>query len=88
VELQADCLAGVWAYHSQRSKEWLEEGDIEEAMNAATQIGDDTLQRRTRGTIVPESFTHGTSAQRTRWFTRGLQTGNMADCNTLGSEKL
>jgi len=88
VELQADCLAGVWAYHSQRSKGWLEQGDIEEAMNAATQIGDDTLQRRTRGTIVPESFTHGTSAQRTHWFTRGLQTGNMADCNTLGSEKL
>jgi predicted metalloprotease len=88
VELQADCLAGVWAYHSQRSKGWLEQGDIEEAMNAATQIGDDTLQRKTRGTIVPESFTHGTSAQRTRWFTRGLQTGNMADCNTLGSEKL
>lgn len=76
VELQADCLAGVWAYHSQRSKGWLEQGDIEEAMNAATQIGDDTLQRRTRGTIVPESFTHGTSAQRTGWFKRGLQTGD------------
>ncbi|HKX53869.1 MAG TPA: neutral zinc metallopeptidase [Nitrosospira sp.] len=88
VELQADCLAGVWTHHSQRSKRWLEEGDIEEAMNAATQIGDDTLQRKTRGTIVPESFTHGTSAQRTRWFTRGLQTGNMGDCNTLGAEKL
>lgn len=88
VELQADCLAGVWAYHSQRSKGWLEQGDIEEAMNAATQIGDDTLQRRTRGTIVPESFTHGTSAQRTGWFKRGLQTGNMTDCNTLRSEKL
>lgn len=88
VELQADCLAGVWAYHSQHSKGWLEEGDIEEAMNAAAQIGDDTLQRRTRGTIVPESFTHGTSAQRTRWFMRGLQTGNRADCNTFGSEKL
>lgn len=88
VELQADCLAGVWAYHSQRSKGWLEQGDIEEAMNAATQIGDDTLQRRTRGTIVPESFTHGTSAQRTGWFKRGLQAGNMTDCNTLRSEKL
>jgi predicted metalloprotease len=88
VELQADCLAGVWAYHSQRSKGWLEQGDIEEAMNAATQIGDDTLQRKTHGTIVPESFTHGTSAQRTRWFTRGLQTGNMTDCNTLGAGKL
>lgn len=88
VELQADCLAGVWANHSQRSKGWLEQGDIEEAMNAAAQIGDDTLQRKSRGTIVPESFTHGTSAQRTGWFTRGLQTGSMADCDTLGTEKL
>lgn len=88
VELQADCLAGVWAHHSQRSKGWLEQGDIEEAMNAATQIGDDTLQRKTQGTIVPESFTHGTSAQRTDWFTRGLRTGNAADCDTLETERL
>lgn len=88
VELQADCLAGVWAHHSQRSKGWLEQGDIEEAMNAATQIGDDTLQRKTQGTIVPESFTHGTSAQRTDWFTRGLRTGSAADCDTLETEKL
>jgi hypothetical protein len=88
VELQADCLAGVWAHHSQRSKGWLEQGDIEEAMNAATQIGDDTLQRKTQGTIVPESFTHGTSAQRTDWFTRGLRTGSAANCDTLETDKL
>ena len=88
VELQADCLAGVWAHHSQRSKGWLEQGDIEEAINAAAQIGDDTLQRKTQGEVVPESFTHGTSSQRTGWFRRGLESGNMADCDTLGTGKL
>jgi len=88
VELQADCFAGVWAYHSQQSKGWLEKGDIEEALNAAAQIGDDTLQRKNRHAVVPESFTHGTSNQRMRWFRQGLQTGNIARCNTLESRNL
>ncbi|SFO23245.1 KPN_02809 family neutral zinc metallopeptidase [Nitrosospira briensis] len=88
IELQADCLAGVWAYHSQKSKGWLEQGDIEEAMNAAAQIGDDALQRNTQGTVLPESFTHGTSAQRTDWFTRGLRTGSINQCNTLEAGRL
>jgi uncharacterized protein len=85
VELQADCFAGVWAHHSQQAKQWLEAGDIEEAMNAAAQIGDDTLQRKSQGRIVPESFTHGTSAQRVEWFKRGLSSGRVADCNSFGS---
>ena len=72
LELQADCLAGVWAHHAQRARQILEQGDVEEALNAATQIGDDTLQRKSQGTVVPESFTHGTSAQRVGWFKRGL----------------
>lgn len=88
IELQADCFAGVWTHHSQRSKGWLEQGDVEEAMNAAAQIGDDTLQRRTQGMVVPESFTHGTSAQRVGWFKRGLQTGEINQCDTLGSNQL
>ena len=83
VELQADCLSGVWAHHSQRGKQWLEQGDIEEALNAASQIGDDTLQRKSQGTVVPESFTHGSSAQRVAWFKRGLQSGTVAQCNTF-----
>ncbi|MEP7282757.1 MAG: neutral zinc metallopeptidase [Rubrivivax sp.] len=83
VELQADCLAGVWANGSQRGKGWLEQGDIEEAMNAATRIGDDTLQRQSQGTVVPESFTHGSSAQRVAWFKRGLEGGTVAQCNTF-----
>jgi uncharacterized protein len=86
VELQADCLAGVWTHHSQKSKGWLEQGDVEEALNAASQIGDDTLQRQSRGTVVPESFTHGTSAQRVGWFKRGLQNGSVKDCNTLDAK--
>ncbi|HVL09755.1 MAG TPA: neutral zinc metallopeptidase [Burkholderiaceae bacterium] len=88
VELQADCFAGVWAHHSQRTKNWLEPGDIEEAMNAASQIGDDTLQRRGQGTVVPESFTHGTSAQRLAWFRRGLQTGDVNQCDALSARQL
>jgi uncharacterized protein len=88
VELQADCLAGVWTHHSQKSKGWLEQGDIEEAMNAAAQIGDDTLQRRSQGTVVPESFTHGTSAQRVSWFKRGAQSGSIAQCNTFDAGQL
>ena len=88
LELQADCLAGVWAHHSQKSKAWLEPGDVEEGLNAAAQIGDDTLQRRSQGTVVPESFTHGTSAQRTTWFKRGLSSGSMSQCNTFESRQL
>ena len=83
VELQADCLAGVWAHHSQQGKGWLEKGDIEEAMNAAAQIGDDTLQRKSQGTVVPESFTHGSSAQRVSWFKRGFDSGSVKQCNTF-----
>ena len=83
LELQADCLAGVWAFHSQQGKGWLEAGDIEQALNAASQIGDDTLQRESRGTVVPESFTHGSSAQRVGWFKRGLAGGQVDACNTF-----
>ena len=84
LELQADCYAGVWAHDSQQSKGWLEAGDVEEALNAAAQIGDDTLQRKSQGTVVPESFTHGTSAQRVRWFKRGLEGGDLKGCDTFG----
>jgi len=82
VELQADCLAGVWAHHSQQGKGWLEQGDIEEALNAASKIGDDALQGA-RGRVVPESFTHGSSAQRVSWFKRGLEGGAVNGCNTF-----
>jgi uncharacterized protein len=85
VELQADCLAGVWAFHSQQSKGWLEKGDVEEALNAAAQIGDDTLQKKAQGHVVPESFTHGSSQQRVTWFKRGAQGGSVKDCNTFDS---
>jgi uncharacterized protein len=88
VELQADCLAGVWAHHSQRAKGWLEAGDIEEGLNAASRIGDDTLQRQSQGTIVPASFTHGSSAQRVAWFRRGLEGGQVAACNTFEARQL
>jgi uncharacterized protein len=83
VELQADCLAGVWAFHSQKGKGWIDAGDIEEALNAAAKIGDDTLQRRSQGTVVPESFTHGSSQQRMTWFKRGLDSGSVKECNTF-----
>lgn len=88
LELQADCFAGVWAYHSQETKGWLDAGDIEEALNAASQIGDDTLQRRSRGAVVPETFTHGSSAQRVAWFKRGQQTGSVDQCNTFDVRSL
>jgi hypothetical protein len=88
LELQADCYAGVWAKLSQQSKGWLEQGDIEEALNAASQIGDDTLQKRARGTMVPESFTHGSSAQRVKWFKQGLEAGDLKACDTFTSTKL
>ena len=88
VELQADCYAGVWANHSQRGKQWLQQGDIEEAMNAASQIGDDTLQRKSSGTVTPDSFTHGSSAQRVDWFQRGFRSGNVKDCDTFATRQL
>jgi predicted metalloprotease len=88
LELQADCFAGVWAHLSQRGKDWLEQGDIEEALNAASQIGDDTLQKRSRGAVVPESFTHGSSAQRVRWFKRGLEAGELRACDSFSSTAL
>ncbi|HEU4459869.1 MAG TPA: neutral zinc metallopeptidase [Methylibium sp.] len=83
LELQADCFAGVWGNRSQQAKQWLDQGDVEEALNAAAKIGDDTLQKRSRGVVVPESFTHGSSAQRMQWFKRGFQSGQVADCNTF-----
>ncbi len=82
VELQADCYAGVWANRTDQ-KGMLEAGDIDEALNAATQIGDDAIQKRTQGVVVPESFTHGTSAQRRTWFDRGYKTGDLNQCNTF-----
>ncbi len=88
VELQADCFAGVWAYHSQKGKGWLERGDVEEALNAAAQIGDDNMQRKSQGTVVPESFTHGSSQQRATWFRRGLESGSVQQCNTFDAPKL
>jgi uncharacterized protein len=87
VELQADCLAGVWAHHSQAGKGWLERGDIEEAMNAAAKIGDDALQQASQGRVVPESFTHGSSAQRVSWFKRGLDSGAVKQCNTFENKQ-
>jgi len=83
LELQADYLAGVWAHHAQRQFDLLEDGDIEEAINAAKQIGDDTLQMQAQGRTVPDHYTHGTSAQRMRWFRLGMQTGNLNDCLRL-----
>src|SRR5579864_5156967 len=89
LELQADCLAGVWATRSQKEKGWrLEKGDIETALNAASQIGDETLQRRSRGTVVPETFTHGTSAQRVSWFKRGVESGQIDGCDTFAAATL
>lgn len=83
LELQADFLAGVWAHHAQRSYDILERGDIEEALNAANQIGDDTLQRQATGSVIPERFTHGTSAQRVRWFRAGLESGDFLAASNL-----
>jgi predicted metalloprotease len=89
VELQADCFAGVWAARSQQEQGWrLEPGDIETALNAAAQIGDDTLQKKSQGTVVPESFTHGTSAQRVNWFKRGVEGGSVDRCNTFEGRDL
>jgi len=88
LELQADFLAGVWAHHGQQMRNFLEAGDIEEALNAASAIGDDRLQRETQGRVVPDSFTHGTSEQRVRWFRKGLETGDMSQGDTFGTDNL
>jgi hypothetical protein len=90
LELQADCFAGVWANRAHRTARniTLESGDVEEALNAASAIGDDRLQRQSRGTVVPESFTHGTSEQRQRWFRAGLESGNPDSCDTFGASRL
>jgi predicted metalloprotease len=84
-ELQADCLAGVWAFHANRAGQLLEPGDVEEGLRAASAIGDDRLQQQARGRVVPESFTHGTSAQRVRWFKTGMSSGRVADCDTFAA---
>ena len=88
LELQADCFAGLWAQKAQTSRQILEQGDVAEAMNAAAKIGDDALQRAESGQVVPESFTHGTSAQRQRWFETGLKTGSVKACDTFGANNL
>jgi predicted metalloprotease len=88
VELQADCYAGIWANHSDQAKHWLDQGDIESALNAASQVGDDTLQREQSGVVRTDSFTHGSSAQRVRWFTQGYKTGNVQACDTFKAQQL
>ena len=88
MELQADCFAGVWARKADDSRKIIEEGDVEEGLNAASAIGDDRLQKKSQGYVVPESFTHGSSEQRVRWFRRGLDTGDLANCDTFSAQQL
>ena len=88
VELQADCYAGVWAFHANQSRAILEAGDVESALAAATAIGDDALQKQAQGYVVPDSFTHGSSEQRVRWFKKGIESGDMGSCNTFESKQL
>jgi predicted metalloprotease len=88
LELQADFFAGVWAHHAEKARQILEQGDVDEALAAANAIGDDRLQKSARGYVVPDSFTHGTSAQRKRWFLRGLETGDLDQGNTFAAEDL
>jgi len=83
LELQADCLAGIWANHANRERGILEQGDIEEGLNAAAQIGDDRMQKRAQGYVVPEGFTHGSAEQRVQWFRRGIQSGDLKQCDTF-----
>jgi predicted metalloprotease len=87
-ELQADCFAGIWAHHADRSRQLLEAGDIQEGLNAASAIGDDRLQKQSQGRVVPESFTHGSSAQRMEWFQRGYEAGNVGACDTFSARSL
>ena len=88
IELQADCLSGVWAHHAQARFASLERGDLEEALNAARQIGDDTLQRNAGRVPSPHTFSHGNSEQRSRWFHTGFRTGEIASCDTFAAERL
>jgi len=88
LELQADCFAGVWANNANKSRQILEQGDVENGLNAAAAIGDDRLQRQSRGYVVPDAFTHGSSEQRVRWFKRGLQGGDVRQCDTFGAREL
>jgi uncharacterized protein len=88
MELQADCLAGVWANLNDQLKQRLQPGDIDEALNAASQIGDDMIQKKTQGRVVPDAFTHGSAAQRVRWFKTGFQTGEMGSCDTFNASSL
>lgn len=88
LELQADCFAGVWANRTNQREQILERGDVEAALAAASAIGDDALQRRSQGAVVPDSFTHGSSAQRVRWFTRGLESGNVEQCDTFDTSQI
>ena len=85
VELQADCYAGIWAHHAEKSRSILEPGDIDEGLKAASAVGDDTIQRRMQGHVMPESFTHGSAGQRMRWFTRGYESGELASCDTFSA---
>lgn len=87
-ELQADCLAGVWAHHAEQKLQWLESGDVEEALNTATAIGDDRLQKQSQGTVVPDAFTHGSSEQRVRWFRSGFESGDPKRCDTFAAARL
>ncbi|MEE9913886.1 MAG: zinc metallopeptidase [Deltaproteobacteria bacterium] len=88
MELQADCLSGVWAHQARKNRNILEAGDIEEGLNAASAVGDDRIQKRTRGYVVPDGFTHGSSAQRVSWFKTGLEQGNIQACNTFQADRL
>ena len=88
LELQADCFAGVWAFHANQARSILEAGDVEAALKAASAIGDDALQKQSQGHVVPDSFTHGTSAQRVSWFQRGVQGGDLNSCNTFAARQL
>lgn len=83
LELQADCYAGVWAHHSQRARQWLDRGDVEAGLNAASQIGDDKMMKRSQGVIVPDAFTHGSGQQRAHWFGVGMKTGRLDACDTF-----
>jgi len=88
LELQADCFAGIFANHAQESKNIIEPGDIDEALAAASAIGDDRIQKQTQGYVVPDAFTHGTSAQRARWFRRGYESGKLENCDTFNADQL
>ncbi len=88
LELQADCLAGIWAHQTEKNRQFLEEGDVEEGLNAASSVGDDRIQKQTQGYVVPDGFTHGSSEQRVRWFKRGLEEGNFNSCDTFKAGRL